>query len=57
MATQSVLEKERDIKGIPIRQFIDLILKQEKTRKENEGELEDYPIHLPGIGLHHIKAK
>lgn len=48
---------DRLIKGMPIRYFIDEVKKQVKVREENEGTAEDYPIKIPGIGLHAIKEK
>ena len=45
------------IKGIPRKQFIEEILKQERARKESEGTLEDFPIKIPGFGLHAILEK
>jgi len=45
------------IKGIPIRTFIDEVKRQDRARKENEGTFDNYPIKVPGIGLHAIKAK
>ena len=45
---------ERAIKGIPLRDFIDHVLRQDKKREENEGTLEEFPIKIPGFGLHAI---
>ena len=48
---------ERAIKGIPLREFIDHVLRKDKEREENEGTLEEYPIKIPGFGLHAILDK
>ena len=48
---------ERYIKGIPIKQFIDEVKRQERARNRAEGNPEDYPIKIPGIGLHAIQDK
>ena len=50
-------ELDRSIRGIPIRTFIDEIFKQDRVRKENEGTFKEYPIKLPGIGLHAIEER
>lgn len=47
----------RLIKGIPLRTFIDEVKRQDRARKDNEGSFDEYPIKVPGIGLHAIKAK
>ena len=49
--------EERCIKGITIKQFIDEVKKQERARLKADGNPEDYPIKIPGIGLHAITAK
>ena len=48
---------ERAIKGIPLRDFIDHVLRKDKEREENEGTLEEFPIKIPGFGLHAILDK
>ena len=50
-------EAERLIKGIPIRTFIDEIKRQDLARRDAHGTMEDFPILVPGIGLHAIKKK
>ena len=50
-------EEERCIKGIPVKFFVDEVFKQDRARKENNGTLEEFPIKIPGIGLHAIKEK
>ena len=58
-ATMEVNEVvERQIKGIPVKTFIDEVFKQEKARRakiEEGGNPDDCPpIMIPGIGLHAI---
>ena len=50
-------QEERCIKGIPVKFFIDEVKKQDRARLDREGTLEDFPIQIPGIGLHAIKEK
>lgn len=50
-------DSERCIKGIPVRTFIDEIKRQDRARREADGSLEEFPIVIPGIGLHAIKQK
>ena len=50
-------EEERCIKGMPAKFFVDEIKKQDRICKLNGGKLEDFPIQIPGIGLHSILEK
>ena len=52
-----VKEDQRLIKGIPIRTFIDEIKRQDRARRDAEGTMDEFPILIPGIGLHAIKKK
>ena len=54
---QTEEQHERAIKGIPLRDFIDHVLRKDKEREENEGTLKEYPIKIPGFGLHAIQDK
>ena len=40
-----------------MRQFIEEVRKQDRLRVQNDGTIEDYPIRIPGIGLHAIQEK
>lgn len=49
-----MVDGKRCIRGIPIQELIDTVLKQDEVRREKGGTLEDFPIRLRGIGLHAI---